>query len=301
MDSKEKSISRINTKIKDGTAIVMTETEFREKIQKGVEFDLADIDVITTGFCAETSGTAALIGVPMAERGEFTRAKKMWLNGVPGYPGPAPNERLGLVEGLFFSGKMSSNKENYSGAHLIRDVIRKKEIQAECLSVEGDTYTSIFTLDQADFARMYVYNCFFKKLYSEDKASLRNSHLKTITAGSKILLNKTAGVVIGCGTRSNPESKSLSLAADMFDMDPEDIRECEEETGTVLKNSIALTIPVLTKEILDDITHCLGAESINESEANICRENGLSEDLKQTMEKGEFLLNSSDMDLNYWF
>ena len=302
MAIKEKSISHINTKIKGGTAIVMTESQFMEEIQKGVEFDLADIDVVTTAFCVETSGTAALIGVPVAERGTFTRAKKMWLNGVPGYPGPAPNERLGLVEGLFFAAQLSNDgKSNYSGAQLMRDAIRGDEIQVECLSVEGDTYKTSFILDQAEFARMYVYNCFFRSLCSENRAPSKDSRLKVIKAGTKILLNKATGVVIGCGTRSTPEARSLSLAADMFEMDSEDIIECEEEGETTLKNSIALAIPILTEEILKDITLCLGAEISQESEPNSCRRNGLAEYLKQIMEKREFLLNSSDMNLNYWF
>ncbi|MFH1933398.1 MAG: homocysteine biosynthesis protein [Pseudomonadota bacterium] len=302
MGGQEKSIANINEKIKHGTAVVLTDTEFMEKIQKGVELNLGDIDVITTAFYAETSGTAAMIGVPVAERGAFTRAKKLWLNGVLGYPGPAPNERLGLVEGLFFSSKMSNNRQgNYSGAHLIKDVIRREEIQVACLSVEGDTYRTTFTLDQADFARMYVYNCFFRKLCSGSKASSRDSHLKTIRAGSKILLNKSPGIVIGCGTRSTPEDRALSLAADMFGMDPGDIKELETETGTTITNSVALAIPVLTEEILKDLADCLVTERQQEYEANRHQENGMAEYLKQIIKKGDFLLSSSDINLNYWF
>jgi uncharacterized protein (DUF39 family) len=302
MNSAEKSISHINTNIKRGTAIVMTEQEFMEDLRKGVEFDLPDIDIITTAFCTETSGTAALIGVPVAERGVFTRAKKMWLNGIPGYPGPAPNERLGLVEGLFFAAQFSNNdKGNYSGAQLMRDVIRRDKIEVECLSVEGDTYKTSFVLDQAEFARMYVYNCFFRSLCSANSVSSKDSHLKVIKAGTKILLNKATGIVIGCGTRSTPEARSLSLAADMFEMDPEELKEREESSGTALKNTIALAIPVLTEDILKDLKECLKAPIGQEAESDIFPEAQLAEHLKQRVKKGDFLLNSSDMSLDYWF
>ncbi len=302
MVGQDKSITNINEKIKNGTAVVLTDTEFVQEIQRGVELNLADIDVLTTAFCAETSGTAAMIGVPVAERGVFTRAKELWLNGVLGYPGPAPNERLGLVEGLFFSSKMSNNKkDNYSGAELIRDVIRKEEIQVECLSVEGDIYKTTFTLDQADFARMYVYNCFFEKLCSKTKVSSRDSHLKTIKVGSKILLNKSPGIVIGCGTRSTMENRSLSLAADMFEMDPDAINGLKSDPCTTLTNSAALAIPVLTVGILNDLKECLKTDKLPCLEDKTHAENKMAEYLKHIIEKGEFLLSSSDMNLNDWF
>lgn len=302
MVDQDKSITYINEKIKDGTAVVLTDREFVQEIQEGVELNLSDIDVVTTAFCAETSGTAAMIGVPVAERGAFTRAKKLWLNGVLGYPGPAPNERLGLVEGLFFSTQISNNRKGkYSGAKLIRDVIRREEIQVECLSVEGDTYRTTFTLDQADFARMYVYNCFFRKLCSKTRAPLRDSHLRTIKSGNRILLNKAEGIVIGCGTRSTEEKRSLSLAADMFGMDPGVINESGSDMGTVLLNSVGLAIPVLTEEILGDLKECLKKDNSPGFEDGSNGERETAEYLKHLMEKGGVLLTSSDMNLNHWF
>ena len=302
MADQEKSITNINEKIKDGAAVVLTDREFMQEIQKGVELNLADIDVVTIALCAETSGTAAMIGVPVAERGVFTRAKKLWLNGVLGYPGPAPNERLGLVEGLFFSTQISNNRKGkYSGAELIRDVIRREEIEVECLSVEGDIYKTTFTLDQADFARMYVYNCFFEKLCSKTKVTSRDSHLKTIKAGSKILLNKSPGIVIGCGTRSIAENRSLSLAADMFEMDPDAINRFESDRCATLTNSVALAIPVLTVGILNDLKECLKADQLHRLKDKTHAENKTAQYLKHVIDKGEFLLSSSDMNLNNWF
>jgi len=302
MGTHKKSITEINEKAKEGSVIAFTEKEFAQQIKKGVGLNSADIDVVTSAFCSETSGTAAMIGVPMAERGVFTRAKKLWLNGVLGYPGPAPNERLGLVEGLFFATQMSNNKkEKYTGAALIRDIIRGEEIEAECLSVEGDTYRMTFTLDRADFARMYVYNCFFKKLCSQYNLYSVDRHLKTIKMGSKVLLNKSPGIVIGSGTRSTVENRSLSLAADMFDMSMDGINGINCSNFTLLKNSVALAIPVLTDGILDDLKECLVATRLPSTEEEIRAEDDMAEYLKNLIQKGDFLLSASDMNLHNWF
>lgn len=299
MAGREKSISSINKKIKEGSAVVLTEMEFIEEIQDGHKLNASDIDVVTTACCAETSGTAAMISVPVTGRGVFTRAHRVWLNGVLGYPGPAPNERLGLVESLVFASQPADDKgNNYNGAKLFLDILRRKEIHAACLSLEGDIYETSFHLDEIEFARMYIYNCFFKKLSPEDKTSSKTSHLKTIRCGSKILINKAPGVVTGSGTGSAPEHRALSVAADMFGMDPKDM----EESETGIKNSIVLAIPVITEGVLKDLAACLMEERGRKSEDSIdIPEKAAAEYLKQCIQKGEFLLISSDMYLTNWF
>jgi uncharacterized protein (DUF39 family) len=301
--SHTKTISFINKKIEDGKAVILTETEFLEEIRKGYRFKLSDVDVVTTAFHAETSGTAAMLVVPVAERGIFTRAKRIWLNGVLGFPGPAPNERLGLVDTLIFADRVADDERgNYSGAELIAGIVNREKIQVECLSVEGDTYESSFTLDQVEFARMYVYNSFINRFYAENQTSLKTSHLKTIRAGTKILLNRAKGIVIGCGTRSAPQCRSLSFAADMFEMAPECMRQSETDRGMSIINSVTLAIPVLTEDILNDFADCLMEGRHREFERSAFNlEEALAEYLKRLIETGEFLLTSSDMNLNNWF
>ena len=180
----------------------------------------------------------------------------------------------------------------------IEEILKRKEIHAACLSLEGDIYETTFHLDEIEFARMYIYNCFFKKLSPEDKASSKTSHLKTIRCGSKILINKAPGVVIGSGTGSAPEHRALSLAADMFGMDPKDM----EKSETGIKNSIVLAIPVITEEVLKDLAACLMEERGRKSEDSIdIPEKAAAEYLKQCIQKSDFLLISSDMYLTNWF
>ncbi|MFH1932947.1 MAG: homocysteine biosynthesis protein [Pseudomonadota bacterium] len=303
MADEEKAISHINHKIKNGEATILTDEELVEGVQKGRDFKLSDVDVVTTSCQVASSGAAAMLCVPVAGQGVFTRAKKIWLNDVPGFPGPAPNERLGLVDTLVFADQQAIDRQgNYNGAKLIWDIIRREEIQVECLSVEGDTYESSFTLDQVEFARMYVYNSFFKKLCAQNKSASKNNHLKTIRAGSKILLNGAKGIVVGCGTRSAPGNRSLSLAADMFEMDPTNIMEFNTDSGMAITYSVALAIPVVTEEVLNELVECLVDESTQASEDHIYHlEKAVAEHLKQRISEGEFLLISSDMNLNHWF
>lgn len=295
----EKSVLRINHLIKNREVRVFTDREFLKGIQENEGFRISDVDVVTTASQSPISGTAAMLCVPVAERGTFTRAKKIWLNGILCFPGPAPNERLGLVDTQIFADQRASNKESdYNGAGLLLDIIKRKEIQVECLSVEGDAYESSFTLDQLEFARMYLYNCFFRNPCSKNRTCSKGSHLETIRAGSKVLLNKATGIVVGCGTRSSAESRSLSLAADMFEMAPEYMTESE---AADIRNTIAYAVPVLSENVLSDLADCLREKILMEP---VCDLHGLEETaaeyLKQLIRSGEFLLISSDMCLDNW-
>lgn len=303
MAGKKKTISSINKKIQAGGAVALTEAEFLRETLNGRMPKLDDIDVVTIEFQTETSGTAAMINVPITEQGVFTRAEKFWLNGVLGYPGPAPNERLGQVEGLFFADQRADGEDaDYNGAKLFLDLLKKKEIMAECLSVEGDTYETSLTIDEMSFARMYIYNCFLNKFSSGETASTKTSPLKTIRGGSKILLNKAPGIVIGCGTCSSPEQRALSIAADMFEMDPECMHASRKENRAELTNSVTLAIPILTEEILKDLAGCLMEDSPRtiESSGATSEETGAGY-LKKLISTGKFLLISSNMHLDNWF
>lgn len=302
MPAKEKSITEINEKIKHGEAVVLTEGEFLKEIQQGHNLNLSEVDVVAISRQASASGSASMLCVSVAGRGEFTRAKKIWINGIPGFPGPAPNERLGLVDTQVFADQIASDRQaNYNGAKLFLDIISRKEIHVECLSVEGDTYKSSFTLDDLQFARLYVYNYFFEESDTDNNSKNRARYLITIRQGSKILLNRSPGIVIGCGTRSTPESKTLSMAADMFEMDPRVVRESGTDKGVTITNSVTLGIPILSEGILEDLAESLMEKRLKETENVIQNsEQEIVNHLKQLIEKGDFLLVSTDMYLNNW-
>lgn len=303
MSNKEKNISLINQKIEASDAVIFTEREFKKKLQDQENLKVSDVDVITVGFQSSLSASAIMILVPVAGRGDFTRAKKMWLNGVLGFPGPAPNERLGVADTLIFADQISKNKgSDYNGANLLVDIINNKKIEVECLSIEGDTYHNAFTLDQIQFARLYTYNSFYPSInvFSECESCGINKSLEMIRIGSVILLNKAPGVIVGCGTRSTPERKTLSLAADIYEMDTGIITKFESKTGMPMANSIAIPIPVINEDVLNCFSRYLKQANFPETGAdNSSPDQEVAVYLKELILNKKYLLTDSDMELKY--
>lgn len=276
---KDRTVAEINRKIRERTAVVLAEEEFRCNTTGRVE-----ADVVTVSFTAETTEAAVMLCVPVAPRGVFTSAERIWLNGVPGHPGPAPNERLGLVDTLVFADQTGIGHESpYAGRDLFRDLLRGSEIEVECLSVESDTYRNRFTLKELQFARMYVYNC----LLSDSTGRNLNVLRFLIRPGMAMFLNGSRGLVVGSGTRSTPGHASLSLAADLFPMNPDLIGESRSGVRTVTTNTVALAMPLLTAK---DHEAILGLPQPGEGPSLS------SLRLKELILKGEFLLTCSDME-----
>jgi putative methanogenesis marker 16 metalloprotein len=287
------SIREINEKLKKGKAVVMASHAFKEEVRKGHGFSVGEVDVVTCATRSVMSGTAAMFVVPVAGPGMFARAENIWLNGVPGVPGPAPNERLGVVDVLIHGTAHSRyDPMGYGGGHLFRDMLEGKEVYAEVESVEGRYYESRFTLHDLDFARYYTFrNNFmnymafanFKDMpsYRENPRSIfsprffprgkaiswsgggglnpleNDKKFRTLRVGSKVLLNKAPGVIVGCGTRSKPEKPSLSIVADMFQMDPELLGGFKTSYGPEITNSVAIPIPLVSQQVIDEISAAL--------------------------------------------
>jgi uncharacterized protein (DUF39 family) len=121
------SIQEINERLKKGKAVIMTSWEFKKEVQQGHRFPVGEVDVVTCATRSIMSGTAAMFVVPVSGPGVFARAENIWLNGVPGKPGPAPNERLGVVDVLIHGTAHSRYDPNgYGGGHLFRDMVEGK-------------------------------------------------------------------------------------------------------------------------------------------------------------------------------
>lgn len=283
------TIAGINERLKNGQAVVMTSAAFKEEVRWGHRFTVGEVDVVTCATRSVMSGTAAMFVVPVSGPGTFARAEKIWLNGVAGMPGPAPNERLGVVDVLIHGTAHSRyDPQGYGGGHLFRDLLEGKEIYAEVESVEGKFFESHFTLRDLEFARYYTfrnsfmnYSAFanFRNLpsYRENPRSIfapryippgmgisfsgtgglnpleNDKKFRALRVGSKVLVNKAPGVLVGCGTRSKPEKANLSMVADMFQMDPEFMGGFKTSFGPEITNSVALPIPLLSQEMIDEV------------------------------------------------
>ena len=112
---KKRDINQINEKIDNGEANIFTAEEFKKLIKEDNAPSFEEVDVVTTGTCGVMSGTAAILNFIVSEPGEFIRADKVYLNGVPAYAGPCPNEWLGEVDVILHGTAHSINDKNYGG------------------------------------------------------------------------------------------------------------------------------------------------------------------------------------------
>ncbi|MEA1984940.1 MAG: homocysteine biosynthesis protein, partial [Euryarchaeota archaeon] len=97
-----RSIEDINERIVEGKAIVLTAQEVGELVENDDDILLEDVDVVTTATRAVMSGTYAVLSFRVDAPFSFTRADKVFLNEVPAYVGPCPNERLGVLDVMVF-------------------------------------------------------------------------------------------------------------------------------------------------------------------------------------------------------
>jgi len=268
-----KTITEIDEKIRNGSAIVYTAAEFKRLVREGVEVTAADVDVVTTGTCGVMSGTAAILSVPVAAPGEFERADRAWLNGVPCMPGPCPNERLGLVD-LIVSGTAHAGA-GYGGGHLFRDIVEGREIEVLVEAADRSIEARV-TIDDLAYARIFTTRSAYKNYtaYLNTRPTrvttifsvtglegpcrevsvsgcgeinpLQNDPARlAIRDGTPVLLNGSAGLVTGEGTRSTPSRPNLTVIADMAGMQPRYMGGFRTSAGPECITSLGVAIPVL--------------------------------------------------------
>ena len=276
-----RTIEEINEKIKGGNATVLTAEEVSRLVSEDNAYLAEDVDVVTTGTCGIMSGTAAVIHVPVTEPGKFKKAKKIFLNGVPGFPGPCPNEWLGSVDMIIYGTAHSIYDDNYGGGFLFKDLVAGQEIEVEMESTDGDIIKSKTNINEIGTAQMIGTRMAFKNYNSFTNPSnetvssifhaidmngpftglsisgcgqlnpLQNDPLmKTICSGSKVLLNGSEGILIGPGTRSNSEKPNMMITADMKEMDAHYLGGFKTGAGPEIFDSVAAAIPILNGDIL---------------------------------------------------
>lgn len=277
---KRRRIAAINEKIERGEAVVMTADELCKRVRSGGDVSFEDVDVVTSATCGVKSGTYAVLSFKVAERDEFERAERVFLNGVPAFPGPCPNERLGIIDSIVYG--TSRRDERYGGGHLFRDLVSHEEIEVMVETVEGKTIETTTNLAEIPFARLCStrnafknYNAFvnpeqnevasifsvsmfegaFKGLTFSGCGELnpleKDPFLDSLGMGTKILMNGAEGFVIGKGTRSSAEKPNLMGIADMHAMQPEYVGGFRTSAGPEVWNSWAVPIPIVNERVLE--------------------------------------------------
>lgn len=277
-----KTIAEIRERIRAGKAVVLTASEFKRRIRDGERPRPEEVDVVTCGTCGVMSGTAALLSVQVAPPGTFGRAEAVRLNGVPAYPGPCPNERLGLVDMIVYGTAHAGAR--YGGGHLFADLAAGKEVHLE-VEAKGLTYEADVTLDDCGTARLFTtrsafrnYTAFVNRAPGAEKtifsatglkgpcaeasvsgcgeiSPLENDpDLRVLSPGARVLVNGAPGMVMGEGTRSTPEKPNLSVFAGMKGMDPCTCGGFVTAAGPECITSIAAPVPVLDQASIDALS-----------------------------------------------
>lgn len=277
-------LKEINEKIMNDEAVILTAEELKAQVRDGKELTIEDVDVVTTGTCGVMSGTAALLHFPVGEPGLFKRAKNVYLNGVPAYPGPCPNEWLGSVDAYVYGTSPSVSDSEYGGGFLFKDLIAGKKITVEVESMDGDKYRSSTSLDKMQTAKLIGSRVAFKNYTAftnpnntsvdsiftnipmsgpfdglsfsgcgELNPLANDPSLSTVFVGTKVLVNGAVGMVLGNGTRSTGEKPNLMVVADMKNMREEYIGGFRTADGPDAFNTISLAVPVLDEDILSNL------------------------------------------------
>lgn len=280
----ERTIDEINRKIQNDDANIYTAEEFKKLIKKGDAPTFDEVDVVTCGTCGVMSGTAAILNFIISEPGVFIRANEVYMNGVPAYAGPCPNEWLGSVDVILHGTAHSVYDESYGGGFLLKEILEGKPIDVRVETAEGKTIENTITKDditrgQIIGARMAFknYTAFtnpnnepVKSIFAAtplegnlrgltfsgcgDLNPLQNDipH-NVIRSGSRVLLNGAIGYVLGDGTRSSDEKPNLMLSADLEEMDPYYLGGFKTGQGGEVYDTVAIPIPVLNEEIYNNL------------------------------------------------
>ena len=279
-----KSISQINKKIEDGEANIYTAEEFKKLIRNDDVPSFDEVDVVTCGTCGVMSGTAVILNFIVSDPGVFIRANEVYLNGVPAYAGPCPNEWLGSVDVILHGTAHSIHDESYGGGFLLKEILEGNPIDVRVESAEGKTIESTITKDDITRAQIIGARMAFKNYTaftnpgSEEVSSIfaaipLEGNLKGLTfsgcgdlnplqndiphnaikEGKRVLLNGAVGYILGDGTRSSAEKPNLMLSADLTEMDPYYLGGFKTSQGGEVYDTVAIPIPVLTEEIYNNL------------------------------------------------
>jgi len=281
---KKRTYSEINRKISKDKAVVLTVQELIEKIRDGENVSFDDVDVITTATKALMSGIAGIFSFRLTPPKKIRKFIKVSLNGIAAFPGPCPNEFLGIVDLILYGTNHSTTIENYSGGMLFRDLVEGKTIKVCAEGENGELLERELTLDDMQFARMMGTRQAIKNYFAMvnpspdpvetifsvlplagDKKQLTFSgcgamnpfqndpDADVLGVGTKILVNGSEGYIFGPGTRNDKLKPNMQTIADFKGMKPEYMGAFETSYGLENICSIAVPIPILNEKVFKQL------------------------------------------------
>jgi putative methanogenesis marker 16 metalloprotein len=283
---KNRSLSEIIKKIELGKSNVFTVQEFIERIEDGEEVKFDDVDIITTATKGLMSGILGIFSFRITPPKTLRKFTEISINGIPAFPGPCPNEYLGIVDLIIYGTSQSQTKANYCGGSLFRELVEGKKFTVIAKSSEGETIEKVMRLDDMQFAKLmgtrqsiknynamincesYEVNTIFSSLpFKPNKSQITFSgcgalnpfqndpEFESFGVGSPLLVNGSMGYLIGPGTRNYVEKPNMMTIAPFNSMKPEYMGAFRTSYGLEPICSIAVPIPILNERILNNIVH----------------------------------------------
>jgi len=282
--SKKRTLSEIKKKIEKGTVIIITVQDLIDRLSHGENIDFEDVDVITTATKGLMSGIMGVFSFRLSPPKALRKFTEVDMNGIPAFPGPCPNEYLGIVDLIIYGTTQSQTRSNYCGGSLFRELAEGKEIEVIAKSSEGEKVQKNMTLEDMQFAKLmgtrqaiknynsmincesYEVNTIFSALpFKPNKTQMTFSgcgalnpfqndpNFQTFGVGTPLLVNGSTGYLMGPGTRNYIKKPNMMTIAPFTGMQPEYMGAFKTSYGLEPICSIALPIPILNEAIFNDI------------------------------------------------
>jgi len=281
---KKRKLSDIRRKINIGTANIVTVQEFINRLDNGERIKFEDVDVITTATKGLMSGIMGVFSFRLVAPKTLRKFTEISINGIPAFPGPCPNEYLGIADLIVYGTSQSQERDSYCGGSLFRELVEGKAVEIVAKSSEGEKVEKEMTLEEMQYAKLMgtrqaiknynaMLNCESYKVdtifsclpFEANKTELTFSgcgalnpfqndpKFQSFGVGSPLLVNGSMGYLIGPGTRNYVAKPNMMTIAPMIQMKPEYMGAFKTSYGLEPICSIALPIPILNEEIFDNI------------------------------------------------
>ncbi|MHA2393413.1 MAG: methanogenesis marker 16 metalloprotein [Promethearchaeota archaeon] len=281
---KKRKLSEIRKKIENGTAVVLTVQELIDRISDGENVQFEDVDVVTTATKGLMSGIMGIFSFRIAPPRTLRKFKEVSMNGIPCFPGPCPNEYLGIVDLILYGTAQSKTIEDYCGGSLFRELVEGKSIEVVAKSAEDKIIKKMITLDDMQFAKLmgtrqsiknynamincetYEIDTIFSCLsFKPNKTQLTFSgcgalnpfqndpEFQSFGVGSPILVNGNVGYLMGPGTRNYIAKPNMMTIAPFKGMRPEFMGAFKTSYGLEPICSLSIPIPILNEDIFNNL------------------------------------------------
>jgi len=281
---KKRKISEINKKIEQGNAIIISMQEFIDRIEDGEKIKFEDIDVVTTATKGLMSGIMGIFSFRLSPPKTLRKFTDISINGISAFPGPCPNEYLGIADLIVYGTAQSKTKKYYCGGSLFRELVEGKYVEIIAKSSEGEVVEKSMSLKDMQFAKLlgtrqaiknynamincenYPVNTIFSSLpFEPNKSQLTFSGCGALNpfqndpdfnvfgVGVPLLVNGSKGYMVGPGTRNYVEKPNMMTIAPLAGMEPEYMGAFKTSYGLEPCCSIAIPIPILNERIFNNL------------------------------------------------